>query len=97
VQRDKKLMSYDITDKGGKPYVRVQVAGEDKVSGAGAGRAPCARRGAQTRRQRRAAGLRMCVQAHVHTRTHTCTHTATHTIHRTAARRRCSAPRRSAR
>jgi hypothetical protein len=33
VQKDKKLVSYDITDKGGKPYVKVQVAGEDKVSG----------------------------------------------------------------
>jgi heat shock protein 5 len=32
VQRDKKLVSYDIVDKQGKPYVKVQVGKEDKVS-----------------------------------------------------------------
>jgi hypothetical protein len=32
VQKDKKLVSYDITDKQGKPYVKVQVGKEDKVS-----------------------------------------------------------------
>jgi heat shock protein 5 len=31
VQRDKKLVSYDITDKQGKPYVKVQVGKEEKV------------------------------------------------------------------
>lgn len=31
VQRDKKLMSYEITDKAGKPYVKVQINNEDKV------------------------------------------------------------------
>ncbi|KAF8060359.1 BIP5 [Scenedesmus sp. PABB004] len=31
VQRDKKLMSYAIVDKSGKPYVGVTVGGEDKV------------------------------------------------------------------
>jgi hypothetical protein len=31
VQRDKKLMSYDIVDKAGKPMVQVDVAGEKKV------------------------------------------------------------------
>ncbi len=31
VQRDKKLVSYDIVDKQGKPYVSVDVAGEAKV------------------------------------------------------------------
>jgi len=31
VQKDKKLVSYDITDKQGKPYVKVQVGKEDKV------------------------------------------------------------------
>lgn len=31
VQRDKKLMSYSIVDKGGKPYVSVKVNNEDKV------------------------------------------------------------------
>ena len=31
VQRDKKLMSYDIVDKGGKPMVQVEVKGENKV------------------------------------------------------------------
>ncbi|KAI8475240.1 MAG: luminal binding protein [Monoraphidium minutum] len=31
VQRDKKLMSYDIVDKGGKPMVQVDVKGENKV------------------------------------------------------------------
>ena len=31
MQRDKKLMSYDIVDKQGKPYVSVDVAGETKV------------------------------------------------------------------
>lgn len=32
VQRDKKLMSYNIVDKQGKPYVQVDVNGEEKVS-----------------------------------------------------------------
>jgi hypothetical protein len=31
VQRDKKLMSYDIVDKSTKPYIKVKVSGEDKV------------------------------------------------------------------
>jgi heat shock protein 5 len=31
VQRDKKLVSYDIVDKQGKPYVSVEVKGENKV------------------------------------------------------------------
>lgn len=31
VQRDKKLVSYDIVDKQSKPYVKVNVNGEDKV------------------------------------------------------------------
>jgi heat shock protein 5 len=31
VQRDKKLVSYDIVDKQGKPYVKVAVGKEDKV------------------------------------------------------------------
>ncbi len=31
VQRDAKLVSYKVVDKGGKPYVSVNVAGEDKV------------------------------------------------------------------
>ncbi|MEW5297801.1 MAG: hypothetical protein WDW38_006987 [Sanguina aurantia] len=31
VQRDKKLVSYDIVDKAGKPYVSVDIAGETKV------------------------------------------------------------------
>jgi hypothetical protein len=31
VQRDAKLMSYDIVDKAGKPYVSVNVGGEKKV------------------------------------------------------------------
>jgi len=31
VQRDKKLVSYDIVDKGGKPYVQVEVAGEQRT------------------------------------------------------------------
>jgi hypothetical protein len=34
VQRDKKLVSYDIVDREGKPYVSVDVAGKNKV-GAG--------------------------------------------------------------
>ena len=38
VQRDKKLMSYDIVDKGGKPMVQVEVAGDNKVRGFGS---PC--------------------------------------------------------
>jgi hypothetical protein len=32
VQRDKKLVSYDIVDKSTKPYIKVKVGGEDKVS-----------------------------------------------------------------
>ncbi len=31
VQRDKKLVSFDIVDKSGKPYVSVEVNGENKV------------------------------------------------------------------
>ncbi|GFR49496.1 hypothetical protein Agub_g11414 [Astrephomene gubernaculifera] len=31
VQRDKKLVSYDIVDKNGKPYVSVDVGGENRV------------------------------------------------------------------
>lgn len=31
VQRDKKLMSYDIIDKQGKPMVQVEVGGQNKV------------------------------------------------------------------
>jgi hypothetical protein len=31
VQRDKKLVSYDIVDKQTKPYIKVKVNGEDKV------------------------------------------------------------------
>jgi heat shock protein 5 len=31
VQRDKKLVSYDIVDKGGKPMVQVEVGGANKV------------------------------------------------------------------
>jgi len=31
VQRDAKLVSYDIVDKAGKPYVQVEVGGENKV------------------------------------------------------------------
>ncbi|WIA23789.1 hypothetical protein OEZ85_013470 [Tetradesmus obliquus] len=31
VQRDKKLVSYDIVDKATKPYIKVKVNGEDKV------------------------------------------------------------------
>ena len=31
VQRDSKLVSYDVVDKKGKPYVSVDVAGETKV------------------------------------------------------------------
>ena len=31
VQRDKKLVSYDIVDRQGKPYVAVDVKGEQKV------------------------------------------------------------------
>jgi hypothetical protein len=31
VQRDKKLVSYDIVDKQGKPYVKVNIGKEDKV------------------------------------------------------------------
>ena len=31
VQRDSKLVSYDVVDKKGKPYVSVDVAGESKV------------------------------------------------------------------
>lgn len=31
VQRDKKLMSYDIVDRQGKPYVQVTVNGEDRT------------------------------------------------------------------
>lgn len=31
VQRDAKLVSYDIVDKAGKPYVSVDVGGEKKV------------------------------------------------------------------
>jgi endoplasmic reticulum chaperone BiP len=31
VQRDKKLFSYDIVDRSGKPYVSVEVKGENKV------------------------------------------------------------------
>jgi hypothetical protein len=33
VQRDKSLVSYDIVDKETKPYVRVEVNGQKKVSG----------------------------------------------------------------
>lgn len=38
MQKDKKLFSYDIIDKQSKPYVKVNVNGEDKV------RAVCAYR-----------------------------------------------------
>lgn len=31
VQRDKKLVSYAIVDKAGKPYISVDIAGENKV------------------------------------------------------------------
>lgn len=31
MQRDAKLVSYDIVDKQGKPYVAVDVNGENKV------------------------------------------------------------------
>jgi hypothetical protein len=31
VQRDAKLVSYDIVDKAGKPYISVEVSGETKV------------------------------------------------------------------
>jgi heat shock protein 5 len=31
VQRDKKLVSYDIVDKATKPYIKVKVNGEEKV------------------------------------------------------------------
>jgi hypothetical protein len=33
VQRDAKLVSYDIVDKDGKPYVQVDVQGQAKVCG----------------------------------------------------------------
>jgi heat shock protein 5 len=32
VQKDKKLVSYDIVDKQGKPYVKVNIGKEEKVS-----------------------------------------------------------------
>ena len=31
VQRDLKMVSYDVVDKGAKPYVEVEVAGSKKV------------------------------------------------------------------
>lgn len=37
VQRDKKLVSYDIVDKQGKPYVKVNIGKEDKVRKGGGG------------------------------------------------------------